>query len=50
MLLRSALDLRTSLKLGVHIDLDTIRADEFRATLILEEEVDRLERERDSRP
>jgi len=44
-LIRRALDLRTSLKLGVHIGLEEIRADEFSAMLVLEEERDRLDRE-----
>ena len=50
MILRRALDLRTALRLGVHLGLSAIRADEFHALLILEEEGDRLERERASRP
>jgi hypothetical protein len=46
LLLRRALDLRAALKLGVQIGLDEIRADEFQTILILEEERDRLDRER----
>ena len=40
-----ALDLMGALKLGVHIGLDEIRADEFSAMLIIAEERDLLERE-----
>jgi hypothetical protein len=43
--LRRALDLRVALKLGVRIGLDEIRADEFRALVVLEEERDVLDRE-----
>jgi hypothetical protein len=42
---RRALDLMGELKLGVQIGLDEIRADEFRAILIIAEEWDLLERE-----
>jgi len=45
-LLRRALDLRAALKLGVRIGLDEIRADEFYALLILEDEQEQLDRER----
>jgi len=45
LLLRRALDLRAALKLGVRIGLDEIRADEFRALVVLEEERDALDRE-----
>jgi hypothetical protein len=45
LLLRRALDLRAALKLGVRIGLDEIRADEFRALGILEEEREALDRE-----
>jgi len=45
-LLRRALDLRAALKLGVRLDLDEIRADEFAAILLIAEEVDVLEKER----
>jgi len=41
-----SLDLRAALKLGVRISLDEIRADEFYAMLILEEERERLDQER----
>ncbi len=44
--MRRALDLRAALKLGIRISLDEIRADEFCALLILEDERDRLESER----
>jgi hypothetical protein len=46
LLLRRALDLRAALKLGVRVGFDEIRADEFYAMLILEDECDRVERER----
>ena len=46
LLIRRALDLRAALKLGVKISLDEIRADEFHAMLILEEEKEQLNRER----
>jgi hypothetical protein len=45
-LLRRALDLRAALKLGVRIDLDEIRADEFHALVVLQEEQEQLDRER----
>jgi len=45
-LLRRALDLRAALKLGVRINLDEIRADEFQALLVLEEEQTKVEQER----
>jgi len=45
-LLRLAIDLRAALKLGVRIGLDEIRADEFAAMVILEEERERLDSER----
>ena len=46
LLIRRALDLMGALKLGVHIGLDEIRADEFCAMLIIAEERDLLEREK----
>lgn len=49
MLLRRALDLRTALRLGIHIDHGAIQADEYFAMLILEEEGDRLRDERVAR-
>jgi hypothetical protein len=45
-LLRRALDLRAALKMGVRIGLDEIRADEFQALVVLEEEQEKLDRER----
>lgn len=45
-MLRRALDLRAVLKLGVRIGLDEIRADEFRALVVLEEEQEKCDRER----
>jgi hypothetical protein len=44
-LLRQVIDIRAALKLGVAISLEDIRADEFRALSVLEEERDRHERE-----
>ena len=46
LLIRRALDLMGAMKLGVHVGLDEIRADEFCAMLIIAEERDLLERER----
>ena len=46
LVLRRALDLMGALKLGVHISLEEIRADEFCAMLIIAEERDLLEREK----
>jgi hypothetical protein len=46
LLIRRALDLRAAVKLGVHLGLDDIAADEFYTMLILEEERDRLEQEK----
>jgi len=45
LLIRRALDLRAALKLGIHLGLDDIRADEFYAMLTLEDERDKLDRE-----
>ena len=45
MLLRRAIDLRAAVKLGVRIGLDEIRADEYRALILLEDERDALDRE-----
>jgi hypothetical protein len=45
MLLRRAIELRAALKLGVRIGLDEIRADEYRALILLEDERDALDRE-----
>ena len=45
LLIRRALDLRAALKLGIHVALDDIRADEFYAMLILEDEREKLDRE-----
>jgi hypothetical protein len=45
-LLRRALDLRTALRLGILVGLDDIRADEFQALVVLEEEQEKLDRER----
>jgi hypothetical protein len=44
--LRRALDLMGALKLGVHIGMDEIRADEFVAMPILEEETIRTGKQR----
>ena len=45
LLIRRALDLRAALKLGIHLTLDDIRADEFHAMLILEDEREKLDHE-----
>ncbi len=45
MLIRRALDLKAALNIGIRIDLDEIRADEFYAMLVLQEERDALDRE-----
>jgi hypothetical protein len=45
-LLRRALHLRAALKLGIRITLDEIRADEFWALVVLEEEQEKVDRER----
>jgi hypothetical protein len=44
-LLRRALDLRAALKMGVHLTLDDIAADEFAALVVIEEEQARKEAE-----
>ena len=46
LLLRRALDLRAALKLGIRIGPDEIRADEFQALVVLEEENEEWERTR----
>jgi len=46
MLIHRTLELRAALNLGIHIGFEEIEADEFCAMLILEEERDRLDRER----
>lgn len=46
LLIRRALDLMASLKLGVRISLEEVNADEFQAMLIVAEERDLLEREK----
>ena len=46
LLLRRALDLRSALKVGVRIGLEEIRADEFHAMLILDDERDLFDREK----
>jgi hypothetical protein len=46
LLLRRAIDMRAALKLGIRISLEEIRADEFYALVVLEEERDRLDREK----
>ena len=45
LLIRRALDLRAALKLSIHFGLDDIRADEFYAMLIREDEREKLDRE-----
>ncbi len=44
-LIQRAIDLRAALRLGVHISLNEIRANEFSAMLVLEQEADSLERD-----
>ncbi len=46
LLIRRALDMRAALSIGIHIGLGEIRADEFYAMLILDDERDQLDRER----
>lgn len=46
LLIRRALDLRAALNMGIRVGLDEIRADEFHAMLILDDEREQLERER----
>jgi hypothetical protein len=46
LLVRRALELRAAIKLGAHVTLDNIPADEFYAMLTLEEEQEDRERER----
>lgn len=46
LLIRRALDMMGAMKLGAHIGLDEIRADQFCAMLIIAEERDALEREK----
>ena len=45
LLARRALDLRAALKLGIRVSLEEIRADEFYALVVLEEERDQREAE-----
>lgn len=45
-LLRRALDLRAALKLGIHITLDEISADELYAMLVVEDEGDKREEDK----
>ncbi len=40
------MDLRSALKLGIHVGLDEIRADEYYAMAVIEDERDKLDRER----
>jgi hypothetical protein len=47
-LLRRALDLRAALKMGIHVGLEDLASDEFQAMVVLEQEQEKLERERDS--
>jgi len=49
LLLRHAVDLHAALKLGVQIGLDEMPADEFYALPVLEQERDKLDREKLSR-
>jgi len=50
LLLRRAIDMRAALKLGIRISLEEIRADEFHALVVLEEERDKLDREKMDSP
>lgn len=45
-LLRRALDLRAAMKVGIHLSLDEVTADEFFAMLAIEEAQDQYEKER----
>ena len=45
-LLRRALDLRAAIKIGIHLCMDEIAADEFYAMLAIEEAQDQYEKER----
>lgn len=45
-LVRRALEVRAAIKLGIHITLDDISADEFLALTAVEEEISRWEAER----
>lgn len=46
LLIRRALDLKSALKMGVHIGLDDIRADEFYAMVVIDDEREKFDRER----
>lgn len=45
-LLRRALDLRAAIKIGIHLGLDEIAADEFYAMLAIDEAQEQYENER----
>lgn len=45
--MKRAIDLKCALKLGIHISLDEIRANELYAMLVIEEEADRFNEEKD---
>ena len=45
-MLRRAIDLRAAIKLGLHVTLDDIRADELSAMLLIEDEQAKWEQER----
>lgn len=44
--MQRALDLKAALRLGIHITLDDIRADELYAMLTIEEERDKFDEEK----
>ena len=46
LLIRRALDMKCALRMGVHVGLEEIRADEFYAMAVIEDEKDKLDRER----
>lgn len=48
MLLRRAVDLQSTLRMGIRVELNDIPANEFAVMLILEEERDLLDREQSS--
>ena len=49
MLLRRALNIRAASRMGIHVRLDDVAADEFHAMLILDEEREKWEREQQVR-
>ncbi len=47
LLLRRVLDIRAASRMGVHVGLEDVSMDELQAMLILDEERDRVQRERE---